>query len=89
MKEECECFRDTIEYLRLVDLSLGLGRFIWNNKWRRYWNIAFLLDIFLVSQSVMGLEIEIHASVLPVVSFNNRYVELCWSGLGYQFKKPF
>ena len=53
MEEECESFRDTVEKLRLLDITLGEGWLTWNNKRMRGRHIASHLDIFLVFESIL------------------------------------
>ena len=65
MEEECETFRDTIEELRLVYITLGEGWFTWKNKRARDIHIASLLDSFLVSKSILDLGSELHSATLP------------------------
>ena len=49
MEEECDIFRETIEELGLVDITLGKGWFTWNNKRSQDRHIASRLDRFLVT----------------------------------------
>ena len=87
MEEESETFRDTIEELRLVYITLGDGCFTWKNKRTRDIHIASLLERFLVPKYILDLRSELHSSTLPRVGSNDWPIELMWSGLGSQFKK--
>ena len=63
-EEECEIFRDTIEDLRLVDITPSEGRFTWNNKRKGDSHIASLQDRFLVSKSIIDLGSELQSSII-------------------------
>ena len=65
MEEECESFRDTINELRLVDITRGEFWFTWNNTRMGDKHIASHLDRFFVSESIMYLGSEIHSKILP------------------------
>ena len=88
LEEECNIFHETIEYLGLVDITPGVGWFTWNNKSTGDRHIASKLDRFLVSESVINLGSEIHSSTLSGRGSDHWPIELLWSGLGSQFKKP-
>ena len=60
LEEEGETFRDTIEELRLVYITLGDGCFTWKNKRTRDIHIDSRLDSFLVSKSILDLGSELH-----------------------------
>ena len=89
MEEECDSFRETVEELALVDIIVGEGWFTWNNKRLGDMHIASLLDQFLVSEYIIDLGSEMHSATLLGVGFYHWPIELMWSGLGSQFKKPF
>ena len=89
LEEECNLCHNTIEDLGLVDITLGVGWFTWNNKRTGDRHIASRLDRFLVYESVINLGSEIHSSTLSARGSDHWPIELMWSGLGSQFKNIF
>ena len=90
MEEECDLFIETIEDLGLVDIdTLGEGWFTWNNKRYGDHHIASILDLFLVSESIIELGREIHSATLSRRGSEHSPIELMWIGIGSQFKKLF
>ena len=71
MEEECNLFRDTIEDLKLVYITLGQGIFTWNNKRKGDRYIDSLLDHLLPSESIMESGSEIHCSALLAARSNH------------------
>ena len=89
LEEECDLSRETIEDIGPVDITLGEGWFTWNNKISGDRHIASILDNFLVTESIIYLGSEIHSATLSGMGSDHWLIELMWSGLGSQFKKPF
>ena len=89
MEEECETFIETIEELGLVDIIPREGWFTWNNKRMGDRHIASILDRFMVTKSIIELGSDINCVTLPSMVSYHWPVELMWSGMGSQFKKPF
>ena len=82
LEEDCESFRDTINELILVDITLGEGWFTWNNKRIGDRHIDSHLVRFFVSESIMYLGSELHSTILPGAGSDHWLVELILSGLG-------
>ena len=64
LEEACDTFRNTIEELILVYVTLGEGWFTWKNKRTRDIHIASRLDRFLVYKSILDIGSELHSATL-------------------------
>ena len=82
-------FKETIGDLGLLYITPGEEWFTWNNKRTGDHHIASRIDQFLVLESIIELGSEIHYATLSGRGSDRWPIELIWSGLGSQFKKPF
>ena len=60
-----DSFNEVIDNLKLIDVRTNNDNFTWNDKRTGDRGIAYRLDHFLVSDSIMMNEGELKASVLP------------------------
>jgi hypothetical protein len=89
LERDSEEFKETIEYLGLIDIENINGDFTWSNKRSGSQHIACILDRFLVSETLFMEGFEMEANVLEISSSNHWHVQL-WMDMANSLKKrPF
>eukprot|EP00253_Pinus_taeda_P035504 PITA_35504 len=84
-----ECFRDVQTELRVVDIPTINEKFTWNNRRGETKQISSRLDIFLISEHIIGLDIFCEASILPSIGFDHWPIELEIALNNPNKKRPF
>ena len=75
-------FNEVIDNLELIDVRTNNDTFTWNNKRTGDRGISFLLDRFLVSESIMMNGGELKVSVLPLAGSDHWPIKLEWENVG-------
>ena len=73
-----KAFSEFIAQGPLVDMEMGSGCFMWNNKRGGEHLVASCLDRFLVSENVLHSTREILADVLPAAGLDHWPIRLSW-----------
>lgn len=81
--------KDFIHRNQLMDLQTSNGMYTWTNKRRGPQHIASRLDRFLMSDNVVHLGGDFHASIMPQVGSDHWPIMLQWSRLGSRCNRPF
>jgi len=76
IERDYEEFKETIEYLGLIDTENINGDFTWSNKRSGSQHIACILDRFLVSETLFMEGFEMEANVLEIYGSNHWHVQL-------------
>lgn len=84
-----ERFKGVQTKLRVVDIPTINGKFTWNNRRGRTKQIPSRLDIFLVSEHIIGLDIFYEASILPSIGSDHWPIKLEIAMNNPNKKRPF
>eukprot|EP00253_Pinus_taeda_P023386 PITA_23386 len=82
-------FKDFIQSNQLIDIQTSNGTYTWTNKRRGIHNIASRLDRFLISDNVIHLGGDFHASILPQGGSDHWPIMLQWTRPGKHCNRPF
>ena len=84
-----DSFNEVIDNLKLVYLRTNNDTFTWNNKRTGDRGIAYHLDCFLVSKSIMMNGGELKALVLPSAGYDHWLIKPEWENVGSNLCRPF